>query len=353
MFNGNVKLMNKLTVALVVIAMLIGCSAAYAQDIVMLEDIAEIHVPAGNNLPQVQPAAIPVVTPVPTAAPTPVPAEESAPAVTPAPAQEEAQMEKCYVRFLKPDGSLARSVEVKKGETVEAPKGLHVEQEGFRFVAWQVEDRETGKLINYSFGKPVKRSLTLVPLMEAVTEEPTEEATQENNEEQAQEAAQGQEPEENAEDAAMQEAAGEETAKEQETEEAVEEAAQEQEAEEPLEETEEEMTEEQGEEAEESQGEEEEEALEETAGEAQQEALKRVSIATTASGEVKPGDVMTLFAIVEGYEDGSYQLVWQYNNGNGWKDAQTGGSTMNFVLSEENYTWDWRLELTVLEDAAQ
>ena len=72
---------------------------------------------------------------------------------------------------------------------------------------------------------------------------------------------------------------------------------------------------------------------------------KMVIIATTAFGEVFPGDIITLYSIVKGYDDIPYTLAWQYDSGDGWKTAQTGGATFNFVLTEENYAWEWRLEL--------
>ena len=75
---------------------------------------------------------------------------------------------------------------------------------------------------------------------------------------------------------------------------------------------------------------------------------KSVLIATDVSGEVKPGEVMTLYAIITGYDDADYQIIWQYDNGSGWKSIQTGGRVFSFVLTEENYTWAWRLELSVL-----
>ncbi|MCL2866789.1 MAG: hypothetical protein FWF47_03395 [Clostridia bacterium] len=76
-----------------------------------------------------------------------------------------------------------------------------------------------------------------------------------------------------------------------------------------------------------------------------QEDPKMVIIATTAFGEVFPGDIITLYSIVKGYDEIPYTLAWQYDSGDGWKTAQTGGATFNFVLTEDNYAWEWRLEL--------
>lgn len=63
--------------------------------------------------------------------------------------------------------------------------------------------------------------------------------------------------------------------------------------------------------------------------------------------QVTVGEVITLIASVNGYEGLDYEVVWQYDDGSGWQVAQRGGQTMSFTLNEENYHWQWRLEIVV------
>lgn len=60
-----------------------------------------------------------------------------------------------------------------------------------------------------------------------------------------------------------------------------------------------------------------------------------------AAQSYRAGDQVTLRAVIEGEApDPAYQ--WQYDAGDGWRDADGNAETFTFSIDETNYTWKWR-----------
>ncbi|MDL2206912.1 hypothetical protein LJC33_08400 [Eubacteriales bacterium OttesenSCG-928-N13] len=66
---------------------------------------------------------------------------------------------------------------------------------------------------------------------------------------------------------------------------------------------------------------------------------------------IRDGDTFTLTAILTGFESTDYELLWQYNAGEGWQDVENeSGLTLTVIADEENVNYDWRV-LVVMGEA--
>lgn len=66
----------------------------------------------------------------------------------------------------------------------------------------------------------------------------------------------------------------------------------------------------------------------------------RVEIVNAAQS-YRSGDQVTLRAVIEG-EAPNPAYQWQYDAGDGWRDADGSAETFTFSIDETNYTWKWR-----------
>ena len=76
---------------------------------------------------------------------------------------------------------------------------------------------------------------------------------------------------------------------------------------------------------------------------------RSVSFTFTWDGEeLKYGDTITLLSELTGYDGFACEIVWQYSLDNTeWADYSV-GETAQYVLSEENVNWYWRVVVNVL-----
>ena len=97
----------------------------------------------------------------------------------------------------------------------------------------------------------------------------------------------------------------------------------------------------------------EEEVIEEVVEEQVVETVERKASFTFSydGDEVEYGDEIKLVAVLSGYENVDYELVWQYSTDNAnWHDYATGNAS--YTISEENASWYWRLVVNTVEEAA-
>lgn len=73
----------------------------------------------------------------------------------------------------------------------------------------------------------------------------------------------------------------------------------------------------------------------------------RIRITSSLEGveSVQPGTPITLTAHLEGFDEISYRLQWQYSlDGENWKDEKgANGTSFSFVLDESNDAYIWRV----------
>ena len=75
-----------------------------------------------------------------------------------------------------------------------------------------------------------------------------------------------------------------------------------------------------------------------------------ILLCSNHSACMSEGDRITVSATLVGYDDCTVALQWQYNDGEGWKDAQDGsGLSYSFEATSQTVNYDWRIAVTVLD----
>ncbi len=79
-------------------------------------------------------------------------------------------------------------------------------------------------------------------------------------------------------------------------------------------------------------------------------AARSVTITSTLDEQIAEGDTIELDAELVGFDDVSYDLQWQYNDGSGWQDAENGNDTSYAIVANaQTVNYDWRIKLTISE----